>query len=102
METDAIDLKYAREAAEYIGSRHTEILITRDQVIAALPEVIKALGTYDITTIRASMGMYLLCQAIHETTDVRVLLSPGRSPTSCSVTSTQILPPPRRNSRRNP
>ena len=75
METDAIDLKYAREAAEYIGSRHTEILITRDQVIAALPEVIKALGTYDITTIRASMGMYLLCQAIHETTDVRVLLT---------------------------
>ena len=44
-------------------------------MIAALPEVIKALGTYDITTIRASMGMYLLCQAIHETTDVRVLLT---------------------------
>lgn len=75
METDAIDLKYAREAAEYIGSDHTEILITRDQVIKALPDVIKALGTYDITTIRASMGMYLLCQAIHETTDVRVLLT---------------------------
>ena len=77
METDAIDLKYAREAAEYIGSEHTEVLITRDQVIEALalPEVIKALGTYDITTIRASMGMYLLCKAIHETTDVRVLLT---------------------------
>ena len=75
METDAIDLKYAREAAEYIGSEHTEVFITRDQVIEALPEVIKALGTYDITTIRASMGMYLLCKAIHETTDVRVLLT---------------------------
>ena len=75
METDAIDLKYAREAADYIGSDHTEVLITRDQVIEALPEVIKALGTYDITTIRASMGMYLLCKAIHETTNVRVLLT---------------------------
>ena len=31
------------------------------------------LGTYDITTIRASMGMYLCCKAIHEQTDVRVL-----------------------------
>ncbi len=75
METDAIDLKYAREAAEYIGSRHTEVLITRDQVIEALPTVIKTLGTYDITTIRASMGMYLVCKAIRETTDIRVLLT---------------------------
>ena len=75
MEKDAIDLKYAKETADYIGSRHTEILITREQVIKALPEVIRALATYDITTIRASMGMYLLCKAIHETTDVRVLLT---------------------------
>ena len=33
------------------------------------------LGTYDITTIRASMGMYLCCKAIHEQTDVRVLMT---------------------------
>ena len=33
------------------------------------------LGTYDITTIRASMGMYLCCKAIHQQTDVRVLLT---------------------------
>ena len=38
-------------------------------------EVIRLLGTWDITTIRASMGMYLLCKAIHEQTDVRVLLT---------------------------
>lgn len=75
METDAIDLKYAKETADYIGSEHTEIIITRDQVIEALPEVIHALGTYDITTIRASMGMYLICKAIHEQTDIRVLLT---------------------------
>ncbi len=75
METDAIDLKYAREVAEYIGSEHTEILITREQVIQALPDVIKTLATYDITTIRASVGMYLLCQEIHRTTDIRVLLT---------------------------
>ena len=75
METDAIDLKYAREAADYIGSDHTEVYITREQVLEALPEVIRALGTYDITTIRASMGMYLLCREIHRTTDVRVLMT---------------------------
>ena len=49
--------------------------MTREEVLAALPIVIAALGTWDITTIRASMGMYLCCKAIHERTDVRVLLT---------------------------
>lgn len=75
MDKDAIDLKYARQAAEFMGSEHTEVYMTRDEVIASLRDVIKLLGTYDITTIRASMGMYLVCKAIHETTDVRVLLT---------------------------
>ena len=75
MDTDAIDLKYARQVAEYIHSNHHEIYMTKEDVIESLPEVIKILGTYDITTIRASMGMYLLCKAIHEQTDRRVLLT---------------------------
>ena len=75
MSEDAIDLKYAKEVADYIGSDHTEVIITKEQVLHALPDVIQALGTYDITTIRASIGMYLVCKAIHETTDVRVLLT---------------------------
>ena len=75
MNTDAIDLKYAREVAEYIHSNHMEVIITKEDVIRALPEVVHLLGTYDITTIRASIGMYLCCKAIHEKTDVRVLLT---------------------------
>ena len=75
MDQDAIDLKYAREAADYIGADHTEVYMTRQQVLDSLEEVIALLGTWDITTIRASMGMYLCCKAIHERTDVRVLLT---------------------------
>ena len=75
MDKDAIDLRYAREVAEYLHTDHTEILMTREEVIGALKDVIYALGTYDITTIRASMGMYLICKAIHETTDIRVLMT---------------------------
>ncbi len=75
MNTDAIDLKYAKQVADYIGSDHTEVIITKDDVLDSLETVIKLLGTYDITTIRASMGMYLLCKAIHEQTDIRVLLT---------------------------
>ena len=75
MNTDAIDLKYAKEVADYIHSIHHEIIITKDDVLNALDTVIKILGTYDITTIRASIGMYLICKKIHETTDIRVLLT---------------------------
>lgn len=75
METDAIDLKYAKQTADYIGSDHTEVIITKEDVLSALEEVVYLLGTYDITTIRASIGMYLICKAIHETTDIRVLLT---------------------------
>ena len=75
MEKDAIDLKYARQVADFIGSDHTEVFMTPDDVISSLETVIKALGTFDITTVRASMGMYLVCKAIHETTDIRVLLT---------------------------
>ena len=75
MDQDPIDLKYARKVADFIGSEHMEVTMTRDEVISSLEEVIAMLGTYDITTIRASMGMYLCCKAIHEKTDVRVLLT---------------------------
>ena len=75
MATDAIDLKYAKEVADYIGSDHTEVIITTEDVLAALEDVVRLLATYDITTIRASVGMYLVCKYIHEHTDVRVLLT---------------------------
>ncbi len=75
MSEDAIDLKYAKEVAEYIGSEHSEIIITKDDVIGAVDEVIKVLETFDITTVRASVGMYLICKAIREQTNIRVLLT---------------------------
>ena len=75
MDLDPIDLKYAKEVADFIGAEHTEIIMTKDQILETLDSLIYKLGTYDITTIRASMGMYLICKAIHETTDIRVLLT---------------------------
>ena len=75
MSEDAIDLKYAKQVADYIGSDHTEVYMTPEEVLSSLENVIQLLGTYDITTIRASMGMYLVCKAIHEQNDIRVLLT---------------------------
>lgn len=75
MDKDAIDLKYAKEVATYIGSNHIEVIMTKDQVLSSLKKVIYHLETYDITTIRASIGMFLLSDWIHENTDIKVILT---------------------------
>lgn len=75
MEEDAINLKYAKEVADFIGSNHHEIIINKEDVLNAIKPVIQTLATFDITTIRASIGMYLICKAIHEQSNIRVLLT---------------------------
>ena len=62
--SDSTDLKYARKAAEFIGSNHHELIITPKTAIEMIPTVVKNLGTWDITTIRASIPMWILCNWI--------------------------------------
>ncbi len=95
MREDAIDLKYARQAAAFIGSDHREIIINKDIVLSSLERVVELLGTFDITTIRASMGMYLVCKAIHEQTDIRVLLTGEISDELFGYKYTDFAPSPR-------
>ena len=75
MEEDPIDLKYAKVVADYIGSDHVEVTMSKKEVIDSIDEVIYALETFDITTIRASIGMYLISKYIHENTDIKVLMT---------------------------
>jgi len=75
MEEDPIDLKYAKVVADYIGSDHDEVTMSKKEVIDSIDEVIYALETFDITTIRASIGMYLISKYIHENTDIKVLMT---------------------------
>lgn len=72
---DAIDLKYAKTVANHLKSDHCEVFMSEKDVIDYLPEVIKTLETWDVTTIRASIGMYLVCKYVREQSDVRVLLT---------------------------
>jgi asparagine synthase (glutamine-hydrolysing) len=75
MDKDPIDLKYAKEVAQYIGSDHHEVIMNKEQVLGAVEKVIFHLETWDITTIRASIGMYLVCKYIREKTNVRAVLT---------------------------
>ena len=69
------DIKYARIVANYIGTNHTEIIVTEDDMFHAIPEVINALESYDTTTIRASIGNYLIGKYIAANSDAKVIFN---------------------------
>lgn len=69
------DLKYAQMVADFLGTNHTEVHFTPLEGIMTLSDVIKATETYDITTIRASTGQYLLARHISSRTDIKVILN---------------------------
>lgn len=71
----AVDLVYARKVAEFLGTEHQELIISYEDMFNAIPEVIREVETYDITTVRASTPMYLLSKYIKENTDITVLFS---------------------------
>lgn len=54
------DLECARTVAEHIGSDHHEVTFTVEEGLRAIRSVIWHLETYDITTVRASIPMYLM------------------------------------------
>ena len=71
----ATDLIAARKVADYIGSEHHELIVTREEMIEAIPRVVKRIESYDITTVRASTGMVLLSDYIKENFDTTVIFS---------------------------
>jgi asparagine synthase (glutamine-hydrolysing) len=69
------DLRHARMVADWIGSDHTEVVMTPDEFFAAIPEVIRTIQSYDVTTVRASVGNYLVSRAVREGCDAKVVFN---------------------------
>jgi len=69
------DIKYAKIVADYIGSKHTEIIVTEDEMFHIIPEVINAIESYDTTTVRASIGNYLLGKYISKNSEAKVIFN---------------------------
>jgi asparagine synthase (glutamine-hydrolysing) len=69
------DLEYARMVADFIGSEHTEIIKTADEMFEAIPHVIRDIESYDITTVRASVGNWLIGKYIAENTECKVVFN---------------------------
>lgn len=68
------DVKYAKIVASHIGSIHTNFDVPESEWVDAIREVIRISETFDITTVRATTGQYLISKKIAETTNIKVLL----------------------------
>ena len=69
------DLKYARMVADYLGTKHTELVLTEKEFLDVIPHVIHDIESFDTTTVRASIGNWLLGKYISENSDAKVIFN---------------------------
>lgn len=69
----ATDLKYAESMAKHIGSNHVNIEVSEEAFLAAIEKTIYQIESYDTTTVRASVGNYLVSLYIRENSDDTVI-----------------------------
>jgi asparagine synthase (glutamine-hydrolysing) len=77
------DLKYAAIMAEFLGSKHTSIVVTEQDFLNSIPEVIYAIESHDTTTVRASVGNYLVAKYIKEHSEAKVIFNGDGSDEVC-------------------
>ena len=73
--TGGSDLEYARIVSKHIQSNHTEIILSEHDFFSAIREVIYNIESYDTTTVRASVGNYLIGKYISEHSDAKVIFN---------------------------
>jgi asparagine synthase (glutamine-hydrolysing) len=69
------DLVYAAKVAKHINSIHHEVMVSPETFLDAIPQVIYDTETYDITSVRASVGNWLIGKHIKENTDIKVVFN---------------------------
>ena len=69
------DLAYARKVADWIGSDHTEVVLGTGDFLAAIEPTIHAIESYDTTTVRASVGNWLVSKAVAEKSNCKVVFN---------------------------
>lgn len=69
------DLHYAKIVADHIGSCHHHVECSENEFLEAIPKVIYHIESYDTTTVRASVGNYLIGKYISENSDIKVVFN---------------------------
>ena len=70
---NSVDLHYAKIAAEYLKTNHTSIELTNEDFLNAIEKTIKQIESYDTTSVRASVGNYLISLYIKNNSDDTVI-----------------------------
>jgi asparagine synthase (glutamine-hydrolysing) len=78
------DEHFASLVAAHCDTIHTHVEFSETDFLNAIPEVISVIESYDITSVRASVGQYLLSKWIKNNTNIRVLLVGDGSDELCS------------------
>ena len=68
------DTAFAQIAADHIGTIHHRVECTRYDFLEVVPDVIRAIESYDVTTVRASVGHWLVARHIRQHSDAKVIL----------------------------
>ena len=69
------DLRNAQIVADFLGTKHTSLVVSEDSFFEAIPNVIYNIESYDTTTVRASVGNYLISKYISENSDAKVIFN---------------------------
>lgn len=69
------DKEYAEMVSKHCDTEHEHVEFTEQDFLDAIENVVIATETYDITTIRASAGQYLISKWINENTNIKCLLN---------------------------
>jgi asparagine synthase (glutamine-hydrolysing) len=68
------DVKAAKVVADFLGTSHHSFQFSLQEGLEAVPAVIYHLESYDVTTVRASVPMFLMSQRI-KTSGFKMVLS---------------------------
>lgn len=94
LDHNPIDIGYAKIVADFLKTDHNEVYFNKADTLNVLDKLIWHLETWDITTIRASIGMYLVCKHIHEKSSIKVVLTGEISDEMFGYKYTDFAPSP--------
>lgn len=72
---DSTDLCKAKIVADYLGTKHTEIILEESDFFKNVKNVIHDIESYDTTTVRASIGNWLIGKYISENSEAKVIFN---------------------------
>jgi len=91
----SVDLEYAQRVADYLGTAHHQVEVSEAEFLDAIETVIYTIESFDTTTVRASVGNYLVSKFISENSNCKVIFNgDGADEVCCGYVYLKNTPSP--------